>query len=250
VKVNAQPVDISALVRYAESAVTRLAEQNDLTVTSVLDSDPVMILTDSTIAKQVLVSTLSRCVQKAEYGDVVLDLQSGPAGCVLRIDFYAATCAEDDRISSPITDQLVGSLGWVLDHERVGDRCVINLRLESKVVTLLVIDDDEGLGELIERYLTGQHYRIAVALTGEEGLRLASDMRPDVVVLDVMMPQMDGWEVLQRLRAKPETREIDIIICSIFNDPELAYSLGAAYVLAKPLTQADFLEALHVLDLT
>jgi Amt family ammonium transporter len=119
----------------------------------------------------------------------------------------------------------------------------------SKAVTLLVIDDDEGLGELVERYLTGQPYRIAVALSGEEGLRLASHMRPDVVVLDVMMPQMDGWEVLQRFRAKPETRDIDIIICSIFNDPELAYSLGAAYVLSKPLAQVDFLEALRILDL-
>jgi CheY-like chemotaxis protein len=250
VKASAQPVNISTLVQYAEAAVARLAAQNGLTVTSTLPQEPVMILTDSTIAKQVLVSILSRCVQQAEYGSVTLTLQSEQPDWVLSLSFRASSCAEQERIISSVTKQLVGGLGWSIDHEQVDELCTISLHLESKVVTLLVIDDDEGLGELVERYLTGQPYRIAVARSGEEGLRFASRMRPDVVVLDVMMPQMDGWEVLQRLRAKPETRDIDIVICSIFNDPELAYSLGAAYVLGKPLAQADFLEALRILDLT
>jgi CheY-like chemotaxis protein len=72
-------------------------------------------------------------------------------------------------------------------------------------------------------------------------------MLPDAIILDVMMPEMDGWEFLQRLRARPETALIPVVICSIFNDPELAYSLGASLYLPKPVSRDNVLKALRQL---
>jgi CheY-like chemotaxis protein len=60
-----------------------------------------------------------------------------------------------------------------------------------------------------------------------------------------MMPEMDGWELLQRLRSHPSTAAIPVIICSVFNDPELAYSLGASTILTKPVKQTDLVDALR-----
>jgi CheY-like chemotaxis protein len=82
-------------------------------------------------------------------------------------------------------------------------------------------------------------------LSGQEGLRLLQSLAPDAIVLDVMMPEMDGWELLQRIRTSPRTTDVPVIICSVFNDPELAYSLGVSLFLPKPVSQKDVLTALR-----
>ena len=113
--------------------------------------------------------------------------------------------------------------------------------------TVLVIDDNDGLVKLVQRYLTDRDCRVIAATNGEEGLRLAQELLPDAIVLDVMMPEMDGWELLQRLRNRPQTATIPVIICSVISDPELAYSLGAALSLPKPISRRDVMDALHQL---
>jgi len=72
----------------------------------------------------------------------------------------------------------------------------------------------------------------------------AVDLQPDVIVLDVLMPGRDGWEVLQQLKSTPETRDIPVIVCSVWRDPDLALTLGAAEFIRKPLTRPRLLEAL------
>jgi CheY-like chemotaxis protein len=104
------------------------------------------------------------------------------------------------------------------------------------------------LVRLVERYLTDHAYRVVPAMDSQEGLRLAQDLLPDAIVLDVMMPGMHGWEVLQRLRNHPKTGGIPVIICSVFNNPELAYSLGASFFLPKPISRDDVLDALRQLN--
>lgn len=113
---------------------------------------------------------------------------------------------------------------------------------------LLVIDDNESLGELLDRYLTDMPYKLITVTVADEGLRLAQDLLPDVIMLDIMMPEMDGWQLLQRLRNSPKTAHIPVIICSVFNDPELAYSLGATLFLPKPFSRENFIDALTRLE--
>jgi CheY-like chemotaxis protein len=112
--------------------------------------------------------------------------------------------------------------------------------------TILVIDDYEGLSRLLKRYLAGHRCRVLAATDGMSGLSLAREVQPDAVVLDVMMPGMDGWEILQRLQNHPDTQHIPVIICSVFNDPELAYALGASSFLSKPVKRDDILNALRL----
>jgi CheY-like chemotaxis protein len=111
--------------------------------------------------------------------------------------------------------------------------------------TILVIDDNEGLVNLLRRYLADQPCQVLAATNGSEGLQMARDVLPRAVVLDVMMPDMDGWELLQRIKTNPETEGIPVIVCSVIDDPELAYSLGAERFIAKPVNRQTVLEALH-----
>ena len=78
-------------------------------------------------------------------------------------------------------------------------------------------------------------FRVQYASGGEEGLRLARRLRPDAITLDVMMPSMDGWAVLAALKSDPELADIPVIMVTIVDDKNLAYSLGAAAYLTKPI---------------
>ncbi|MDY6991458.1 MAG: ATP-binding protein, partial [Pseudomonadota bacterium] len=103
--------------------------------------------------------------------------------------------------------------------------------------TLLVIDDDDVVRNLFETYLTKVGYRVAVAASGEEGLKLAKKLRPDAITLDVMMPGMDGWQVLAQLKAEPDLAHIPVIMLTMVEDKDIGYSLGAAEYLTKPISR-------------
>jgi CheY-like chemotaxis protein len=82
------------------------------------------------------------------------------------------------------------------------------------------------------------------ATTGEEGLRLARETRASAVTLDVMMPDQDGWEILQNLKNQTDTSALPVIVCSVLKERDLAFSLGANQFLEKPVTQHMLLRAL------
>jgi CheY-like chemotaxis protein/anti-sigma regulatory factor (Ser/Thr protein kinase) len=100
---------------------------------------------------------------------------------------------------------------------------------------ILVIDDDPEACEIIERYLTKDGYSVATAASGEQGLRLAHEIQPAAITLDVMMPDMDGWSVLRALKADPLLRTIPVIMLSMIDDRTRGYSLGAVDYLTKPV---------------
>jgi len=101
--------------------------------------------------------------------------------------------------------------------------------------TILAIDDDPQARDIIERLLRKAGFDVATANSGQEGLRLAHSLRPAVITLDVMMPDMDGWAVLQALKADPVLRDVPVVMLSILDDEAKGYSLGAADYLTKPV---------------
>ena len=101
-------------------------------------------------------------------------------------------------------------------------------------ILVLCIDDDAEVIELLRRYLIPEGYSVRGASSGEEGIRLAQELRPSVITLDVMMPEKDGWQVLRELKNNPTTRDIPVIIHSIIENRPLALSLGALEVVTKP----------------
>jgi signal transduction histidine kinase/CheY-like chemotaxis protein len=110
--------------------------------------------------------------------------------------------------------------------------------------TVLVIDDEPTVRDLMQRFLVKEGFRVALATGGEDGLRLARELRPDAITLDVMMPGMDGWAVLSALKADPDLAEIPVIMLTIVDDKNLGYSLGASDYLTKPLDRERLLSVL------
>jgi CheY-like chemotaxis protein len=110
---------------------------------------------------------------------------------------------------------------------------------------VLIVEDNPGVSELYQRYLQGTPWRPELLANPAETIAKAQELRPAAIILDVLMPETDGWSVLQTLRATPELATIPVIICSVINDPELAAALGAAASLKKPLSRLELMEALH-----
>ncbi|MEG4286029.1 response regulator [Microcoleus sp. A006_D1] len=103
------------------------------------------------------------------------------------------------------------------------------------VGTVLVVDDDPISRDLIQRALARQGLHIEVAAGGEQALRLAKQLRPDAITLDVIMPGMDGWAVLSALKADPDLAEIPVILLSFVGNKSLGFALGASDYLTKPV---------------
>ena len=102
---------------------------------------------------------------------------------------------------------------------------------------VLVIDDDAAQRDLMRRFLRSEGFCVRTARGGEEGLRLAREMRPAAITLDVMMPGMDGWTVLAALKADAALREIPVIMLTMVDDPERGFTLGAADYATKPVNR-------------
>ncbi len=101
--------------------------------------------------------------------------------------------------------------------------------------TVLVIDDDETALDMMRRFLAKQGFDVVTASNGEEGLRLAAEVSPSVITLDVMMPGIDGWEILRRLKSNPELATIPVVMLTILDEKNKGYTLGASDYVTKPV---------------
>lgn len=111
--------------------------------------------------------------------------------------------------------------------------------------TALVVDDDPAVRDLLSRWLTREGFHIRTAANGSEGIRLARKLHPQVITLDVMMPDVDGWHVLSTLKTDPTTADIPIVMMTIVEDRQHGYALGAADYLTKPINREQLLQVLY-----
>ena len=106
---------------------------------------------------------------------------------------------------------------------------------ETTPKTVLVVDDFEGTRELFTYILRKEGYNVVTAANGAEGLKLAREIRPTAIILDVIMPEMDGWTVLQHLKGDPELADIPVLMATVLEEQSKGYVLGATDYLTKPL---------------
>ena len=112
-------------------------------------------------------------------------------------------------------------------------------QVDEDLVNVLLVEDDPSVLEMYRLKLELDGYRVNTALDGEEGLRKAGDLSPDIIFLDIRLPKMDGLEVLRKLRAQEKTRNIPVIILSNYDEEDLVargLRLGAHEYLIKART--------------
>ena len=245
-----EPVDVRQLVSHAQQAVEQLARNRAVSFTATLPTYPVIVFGDAVVAQQLIVSCMSRAVQMTDAGRVDVSVVSSEIGARINVRYELTLNGQLPDLDEMI-QKLTEQLGWPPPSYNLAERMVeVGINIPASGVVLLVIDDNTSITDLFERYLASQPVHFLRAATGEIGLSMAQQIHPDAIILDIMMPVIDGWQLLQTLRTDPLTNTIPIIVCSVISDPELAYSLGATHILNKPVSRDMLLAVLDQLNLT
>jgi len=122
---------------------------------------------------------------------------------------------------------------------------IIPARAQSDSETILVIDDDPAVRDLMGRFLTKLGFNFISANSGAEGLRLAKELLPAIITLDVMMPGMDGWAVLNELKSDPLLEAIPVIMVTIVDNEAMGIDLGASNHITKPVDRERLADILN-----
>ena len=134
----------------------------------------------------------------------------------------------DEKIGADAEDFAAGEESPVSDAAAdVGARAASN--------TVLVVDDDPTACDLMRRFLAKEGFDVVTAKDGEEGLRLARKLTPSLITLDVLMPGLDGWSVLQQLQSDPQLAAIPVVMLTILDEKNKGYALGASDFVTKPI---------------
>ncbi len=114
--------------------------------------------------------------------------------------------------------------------------------------TILVIEDEASTSKLLSHILRREGYQVHTARTGPEGLRLAHEVQPDLIILDIVLPGMDGYEVCRYLRADPDTEKVPILMLTAMGRPadqRVGFEMGADDYITKPFVLADLLNRIR-----
>jgi CheY-like chemotaxis protein len=232
--------DVIDSVLALESALTsRYNVQVDV---KFVQSDLVAAIHPS-VLRQVLVTAVGRLARHTSTGQITIyaGLEDGNIKITI-----ASTVAQVEDIDNDLVRDILAPEDVSIETHRDGDNVFLWVRVPSAAgkATVLIVDDNVDMVHFYRRSTAGTRYRIVHIARGEDLFETIQAAAPDVIVLDVMLPDADGWSLLMRLRENPETRAIPVVICSVVREEELALSLGAARYLSKPVRPREFIQTL------
>jgi CheY-like chemotaxis protein len=241
------------LVGVLETAA-RLIEQHGARADPVPRRPLPPIAMHQLVLRQILMSALAHLVRHGDAGGLGFEVAPGPDAVSLTMT-YAWSAREWSTRGRPppageapleLASRLAASHGGlVVASEGVGrSRVVLRLPVTA-VTTVVVVDDNLDFIALCQRLLEEHGYRVVGVNLPTDALQVARELLPDAIVLDVLMPSHDGWEVLRTLAGDELTHRIPVVVCSVLREPALALELGAADFVPKRLTSASLLPTLE-----
>lgn len=250
-----QPVNLWTVMEGALVTLAPLSDKRQIALSADPPPHCSLVYGDPAMLRQALLGILMEVITRVDAGVCRLDLVDQGDQVAWRL------WSQDKR--THLCDQLAAASGIALarnvlavygGHLAISAGCpdqpIISFTLPTlRPRTVLIVDDDPNAQRLYRHYLQAEEYDVRVATDAHSAWATLQAERPDAIILDVLMPQEDGWNVLQRLRTQPETRGIPVLICSVLSQPQLALALGADQVLQKPVDQEQMLRTLRRLTL-
>jgi PAS domain S-box-containing protein len=279
-----QPISLQAAVDRVVASIEARAKEKGVLLRSQLPSDLPMVHADPDRVAQVLTNLVGNAYQYTPSGgEIVVSAQARDGEVHVAVQdtgigispedrekifdrFFRADSPEVQQTSGtglglPIVKSLVEMQGgriWV--ESELGEGSCFTFTLPTAVSaatpaepvapkkgspTFLVVEDDLDIAELIQFHLSEDGREVLIAQRGDEALALARQKQPDLVTLDVMLPDMSGFELLEALKADPRTQDIPVIIVSVVPDRRQGLRLGAVDYITKPIDEKKLLAAVR-----
>ncbi len=246
-----QPVDLAAVLDGVSRIIASVAAQHHTSVHLPSDRVYPVIYGDPALVRQLFLNVLVEALRFSGAAGLHLSIHVEHDKATFRLAGLDGARIRPDSLTATtgfiVAQALLAAQGDGLRLEQSasgGADLVFSLPV-ARSRTILVIDDDDDTIALYRRYLQAGGFQVVAAHTSADLRALLARQAPDLVLLDVLMPQEDGWEFLQSLKSNPATATIPVVICSVMDQPGLALTLGAHAVLQKPITQADLLQGVH-----
>jgi CheY-like chemotaxis protein len=248
--IGAQLLDPVEILRGVERLLRSFCIRHGVDLQLVLPERAPPIRGERVALRQLLLLVLAHAIEATDRGVVTASLSHDQEIIEITITSSSTDLSQPGESLLAEWHPFVGALkGQVIGLTRTADhpRGLIYLSFPaSESPTLLVVDNNADFINLIERYLAGSDWKTFGVPSVDEAFAFARQRRPTAILLDIVIPGRDGWDLLVDLKTTPTTRDIPVIVCSVLAEPEIATSLGAATYLQKPITQEAFLRALSV----
>jgi len=241
-----EPVDVWSVVTDASRTLSAVTSSAHIAIRTNIQPDLPAASADRAALRLALVKMLWLAIACCPGGALTLDLSASEDQVVLKLSGLSGLPTDDPacREAGRLADLAGGELRLLPASAQDGDsapQIQISLPRHRRPV-VMVIDDDPAMPRIIERYLALQPVQVIGCKSTEDVIGQVRRHRPAVILLDILMPQRDGWEVLQELKADPETYHINLAVCSIWDERDLALTLGADAFFQKPIDRAALLE--------
>ena len=237
-------IELHEAIHGAISTVERLAHVHNVAIEVAPFERLLTLRASRTILRQLFTSALSELVIAAPGSRLRVDVQDVNGAATIE---FATTppVALGDQVRMLI-GRLAEGLGGTLGPGPGG----IQLRIPIADRMILLIDDNPDMKLLFRHLLAETGYGLVHARSAARAERLAHEIQPELVVLDLLLPDRDGWELLHALRADPATSALPVAICSVLPNEALARSLGVDMFLPKPVTRVNLLKLIDRVDRT
>lgn len=247
-----EQLDLREIIEGVVNLTGRRFESEHVRLQIELPAQELRLFTDRVVLRQILLSLLNYILHMR--AERVIRLQAKTdRGLVLSLSFEAdeqwATIRSEEQDTLEFVRNLSLRLPARLDeaYPQSGKPGLAEIRLAfagAQPKNVLIVDDQPATLKMFQRYLSGTSLEVTGLSDPGQAVETARQLQPALILLDVMMPRIDGWEVLQALQLDRQTKRIPIVVCSAWGEPELARSLGAVEFLKKPVIQKDLLSAL------
>ena len=244
--------DFHAILQGVLNAIQPLLADRAVTF-HVEVADKLAILdSDRTAARQIIMLIVSEVAAHSPEGGSHLSITvpNTPTWCETTFTLHGPLHGEAESVARQIEaheslQQLVHSIQGEIGVDAKDNEVHVSLRLPLRHEVILVIDDNPNIIRLFRRYVGNLPYQVVGADMYDNAISLARTLQPRCVILDVMLSEQDGWEILQDLKSHPATCSIPVLICSVLDIAELATSLGADAFIKKPPGQDEFVKILQ-----
>lgn len=248
---SSQPIELSKEVETVLGLVIPLASQHHILIETDLDPHLPDLAVHPVAFRQALLSIINVAIHQA--GRETILIKANISGKMIKTSVDAVRTATpttmsisaEDQNSLEMAEKFIDRNKGSMNVQESIEHFIVDLSLPAFLHhVILLIDDNQDFHELVQRYTFGTRYQMVNTTDPNEAFDLAGKHAVQLILLDVMMPEIDGWQVLGQLRRNPKTSQIPVVICTIIAQEELAYSLGASAFLRKPVTRQMLIETL------